>query len=201
MSLTVEKNAHVWERDGLDWYVEPSVATRQLASVETFDGLILDPCCGGGNIVSTLRAAGLRAYGSDIVRRVSAETEWFLGEHDFLAAEADTITRWPNIVMNPPFFRAKGAEAFIRKAVEISTAKVCAFLDIKFLAGATRAEGLFADLPPARIWILTPRPSCPPGEYLAAGNVAGGGTADWVWAVWDHAHTGPTQLGWLKRLP
>lgn len=62
------------------------------------------------------------------------------------------------------------------------------------------AAGLYAECPPRRIYILTPRPSCPPGEYLLNGGKAGGGTADWCWLVWDlqSPHTGTT-FHWLRR--
>ena len=128
----VAKAAHVWERDEHDWYVEPTRATEALLSVERFTGRVLDPCCGQGNIVTTLRAAGYDAIGSDIVDRTNGAS-WFQGEldalkdysHDFLA-----LTGAPNIVMNPPFYRAKGAEAFIRRALGIATGKVVAFVDI-----------------------------------------------------------------------
>ena len=101
--------------------------------------------------------------------------------------------------MNPPFVRAKGAEAFIRKALALASGKVAAFVDIRFIASAKRANGLFADFPPCRIWVVIPRPSCPPGSYLEAGNKAGGGTADWCWIVWDKtAPTQATHFGWLR---
>ena len=151
---TRERKSKIWERDPLDWYQEPTMATEALLEVERFVGPVWDPCCGGGNIV-----------------------------------------------MNPPFFRAKGAEAFIRKALSLATGKVCAFVDIRFIAGAERANGLFAEHCPHRIWIITPRVSCPPGEYLAAGHKAGNGSSDWCWLVWDL--TAPkvrtSQTGWLRR--
>jgi predicted RNA methylase len=199
MTAAVEKRAHIWERDGLDWYVEPPGATEALLRAERFVGPCFDPCCGGGNIVEALRAAGYDAAGSDVVRRTSAG--WFYGVADFLGTDYSAHrARLANIVMNPPFFRAKGAESFIRKALEVATGKVCAFVDIKFLAGTGRANGLFAEHPPHRVWVITPRPSCPPGEFLAAGNEAGGGTADWCWLVWDKtAPAGRAEFGWLRK--
>jgi hypothetical protein len=196
MSKTA-KLAHVWERDELDWYQEPTVATDALLTVESFVGAIHDPCCGGGNIVKTLISAGYEARGSDVVDRAGSP-EWFTGCADFTRAIGLSC---PNIVMNPPFFRAKGAEAFIRKALSLASGKIAAFVDIRFITGAQRANGLFSEYPPARIWVVTPRVSCPPGAYLDAGNIAGGGTADWVWLVWDR--TTPqqaTQFGWLRRV-
>lgn len=194
-----KKNAHLWARDEFDWYIEPSLATEQLLAVEKFDGETFhDPCCGGGNIVGALLSAGYDATGSDVVQRVNPAPDWFLGVFDFLS-DAD-FGQPDNIVMNPPFFRAKGAEAFIRKALSITRRKIAAFVDVRFIAGAQRANGLFAEHPPHRIWIVTPRVSCPPGAYLAAGNKAEGGSADWCWLVWanDSPFTG-TSLGWLRR--
>ncbi|WP_420408660.1 hypothetical protein [Hoeflea sp.] len=195
MSKT-EKAAHLWERDGLDWYVEPEVATAKLLSKERFVGPIHDPSCGGGNIVRACIEAGYDASGSDIVTRVDPEEPWFLGEYDFLTTSE--VPTFANVVMNPPFFRAKGAEAFIRKAISVTRGKVCAFVDVKFLAGTGRANGLFSEHKPTRIWIITPRVSCPPGEYLLRGGKASGGTADWCWIVWDMStSSGSTELGWL----
>ncbi|WP_022697902.1 SAM-dependent methyltransferase [Euryhalocaulis caribicus] len=199
MSQAAEKNAHVWERDELDWYVEPTAATEALLTVESFVGSIVDPCAGQGNIVNTLRSAGHDACASDVVKRAEFDRCW-AGHIDFLSGYSAELARYENFVMNPPFFRAKGAEAFIRRALELATGKVCAFVDIRFIAGAKRANGLFAEHPPHRVWIITPRVSCPPGEYLKAGGEAKGGSADWVWLVWDKtAPFSATHMGWLRR--
>ena len=67
-------------------------------------------------------------------------------------------------------------------------------------AAQARANGLFAEFPPFRIWIVTPRVSCPPGTYLAAGTKAGNGSSDWCWMVWDlTAPPSPTRVDWLRR--
>lgn len=105
----------------------------------------------------------------------------------------------PNCVMNPPFFRAKGLEAFIRKAISVFPGKICVFGDVRFLAGAARSNGLFREFPPQRVWIITPRPSCPPGAFLEGGGTAGNGSSDWCWMVWSHLEPmGETRLGWLR---
>ncbi len=199
MTAATSKDAHIWDRDPLDWYVEPPAATEALVSVEAFAGAIHDPCCGGGNIVKALIEAGYSATGSDVMHRVAHgdPAPWFQGLHDFLAFPGPASA---NMVMNPPFFRAKGAEAFIRKAIAETERKVCAFVDIRFIAGAERASGLFREHPPTRIWVVTPRVSCPPGAYLAAGNKAGNGSSDWCWLVWDkQAASTETSFGWLRR--
>lgn len=190
-----EKRSHLWERDPRDWYVEPRRATEALLSVEKFVGQIYDPAAGSGNIVETCIHAGYDAIGSDIVRRT--DKPWFTGEIDWLVVQ--TVPAPVNVITNPPFYRAKGAEAFIRKALAYSTGKVCAFVDIRFIADSDRANNLFLEFAPHRIWIITPRVSCPPGPYLAAGGKAGNGSSDWCWLVWDMtAPPGETRIGWLR---
>jgi hypothetical protein len=76
------------------------------------------------------------------------------------------------------------------------------FTETKFLASQGRARGLFAEYPPDRIWIVTPRPSCPPGQFLLDGGVAEDGKSDWCWLVWDKTLPttlrGDTRLRWLR---
>lgn len=191
------KRAKVWARDDLDFYVEPEWATAALLGVERFVGGIWDPACGQGNIIRACRAAGYKTMASDMVDRSGGQS-WFWRPQDFLAD--GVFVGGENIITNPPFFRAKGTEGFIRKALTLAVGKVAVFTDLKFLAGGRRARALFVEHPPHRIWVHADRPSCPPGEYLAAGNIAGGGTADWCWLVWDlTAPYGGTRFGWLTR--
>lgn len=195
---TREKKARVWVRDRLDFYVEPASASAALFRVERFLGKVWDPACGSGNIPTAAESAGYRAIGSDVVKRVDGAKWWWARDdrRDFLR-DFD-VALAPNVVSNPPYFGGKGTEAFILKALSIASGKVAIFVDKRFLAGVKRAVGLFKDHPPTRVWIITPRPSCPPGEWIAAGNKAGGGTADYVWLVWDvTAPAGGTQLCWL----
>lgn len=191
----VAKLAHKFARHPDDWYVEPGRCTEQLLTVERFVGPVLDPTCGQGNIVKALLAGGVMAVGSDLVRRVSGEALWFVGELDFINGPPVAAD---NIVFNPPYFRAKGTEACIRRALAVARGKVCVFVDRRFVTGGRRARGLYADHPPTRIWEISPRPSCPTGDFLLAGGEAKGGTADFCWLVWDlTAPKGVTVTGWL----
>ena len=187
------KAAHLWKRDELDWYVEPRWVTTGLLRKERFEGTIWDPACGGGNILSACREAGYRVVGTDIVDRGAVMN----GLIDFLVYDGPSLA--PNIIMNPPYFRAEGAETFIRKAISLATGKAAVFTDIRFLAGSGRAAGFFAEHPPHRIWTITPRCSCPPGTYLAVGNKVGNGLSDYCWLIWDFtAPVGDTRFGWLQ---
>lgn len=188
--------AQIFERGDLDWYQEPARCTTQLLTVERFTGSVHDPCCGAGTIPNALIGHGYQATGSDIAYRGTGNVPtWWLEPQDFLADRR----QYRNIAMNPPYFSGKGTEAFIRHALTVASEKVCVFVDRRFLTGKTRANGLYAEHPPTRVWEITPRPSCPPGEWLATGNVAGGGTQDFCWLVWDlTSSAGRTALGWLK---
>ena len=182
-----------------DWYVEEPRCTHQLLAVEPIYGLTLDPACGQGNIVHALRELNIPAYGSDIKDR-GMNPEWFIGECDFL--NWTPVVRPQNIVCNPPFFRGVGTEAFIRRALALATRKVCIFTEARFLFGDGRAATLYSEFPPDRIWIITPRPSCPPGEFIVNGGKVGGGTPDFVWLVWDNdlpiSRRGMSMTGWAR---
>ena len=196
------KSARVFAQDPHQWYVEPVEATAGLLRVERFVGPIWDPACGGGNVLRACKAAGCQVIGTDIVKRVPVDLALeFKGEHDFLGSDVapHEARRATDLIFNPPFFKARGTEAFIRKALTIARGKVAVFADVKFLASQRRAAGLFAEHCPHRVWTLAKRPSCPPGAYLAAGNTAEGGTADWGWLVWDLTAppTRTYQGGWI----
>lgn len=201
--MATDKDAHLWERSENEWYQEPRDCTTALLTVERFRGQIWDPACGAGNVVLAAHAAGRSAFGTDIVdRKWDTDRVLWRGCRDFLSCDP---TDFPadNIITNPPFEKGHGTEKFIRHALAYrALAKLAIFTDIKFLASTRRAGGLYAELPPSRVWIIAPRPSCPPGAFIAAGNKPGGGTADFVWIVWDrtHPHLGTT-LNWLKRIP
>ena len=185
------KRAHVWDRDFLDWYIEPEACTDALLRAERFVGHVWDPACGQGNVLRACLRAGMVVSGGDIVER------------GMRVEVADFLTCLPrqaqNIITNPPFYRAKGTEAFIRRALALASGKVAIFADLKFLAGAGRAKGLFVEQRPHRVWVMYPRPSCPPGTFLADGGTASGGTADWCWLVWSMTEPRAvrTEIGWL----
>jgi len=56
-----------------------------------------------------------------------------------------------------------------------------------------------ADTPLARVYLLTPRPSMPPGQVIEAGEKPEGGKQDFVWLVWRRGYVGPPELRWLHR--
>lgn len=175
------------ERHDTDWYVDPAFCTELLIAAEPFFGRIWDPCCGGGTIptvVAEVWPSAIGNGGSDLVYRGYGE-----GGRDFFTDQGP----YENLIFNPPY---KIAEQFIVHALNVTSRKVAALVNLKFLSSQGRRDRLFSAHPPARVWILSRRPSMPPG---GSGIQAKGGTADYCWIIWNKRGS-PIErpmIGWL----
>lgn len=172
------------ERD--DFYPTPPEGTRALLSVEQFEGDIWEPACGDGAISRELEAAGYQVLSTDLIDRGYGQ-----GGVDFLL---DYQTRAANIVTNPPF---KFAEQFVRHALSRAERKVCILARLAWLEGIQRGR-FFQSSPLARVWVFSARLHMQ--RARAATKEDAGGMIAFAWYVWDHAHDGPPQLGWLPNL-
>jgi hypothetical protein len=177
-------NARIWRREANDFYTEPEWCSVRLIQAEQFAGGLYDPACGSGRIVISALAHGLKAYGSDI-----ADRGWDSTPQDFLLHHSEH----DNIVTNVPF---KIARPFVRHALELARRKVAMLFP---LARLNAAHPWLLDTPLLRIWLLTPRPSIPPGRVILAGKKPGGGRTDFCWLVWQRGYAGKPQTRWLHR--
>jgi hypothetical protein len=178
--------AHIWAREELGFYVEPSWVPERLFAVETFAGDIHDPGCGIGRTAEAARHAGYTVCATDIVDR---GYQHFHGCLDFLRCKRPLAA---NIVVNPPFDKVA---QFVERALALTRGKVA----VISLVCRLNAAHWLVDTPLARIYLLTPRPSMPPGEVILRGEKPGGGTQDFCWLVFSHQHSGPPELHWLHR--
>jgi hypothetical protein len=186
VSMLRPLDAHVWVKDPDGWYVEPQWVSERLFAVEKLSGDVWDPACGMGRIPDAAQAAGHNVVATDIVDR---GYQHFSGKLDFLQADQP---RAANLVCNPPF---DNCDAFARHALKLATGKVAMI----WLLRRLNAARWLADTPLARIYLLTPRPSMPPGHVIMRGEKPGGGTQDFCWLVWSHGHAGPPEVRWLHR--
>ncbi len=186
LPLSRPLNAHVWAKDPLGFYVEPEWVGERLFAVEEFDGGVWDPACGIGRIADAARRAGHAVVATDIVDRGYRH---FSGRLDFLRADRP---RAANIVCNPPY---DDCNEFARRALKLASGKVA----MVWLLRRLNAARWLAETPLARIYLLTPRPSMPPGAVILAGEKPGGGTQDFAILVWDRGHVGPPEMHWLHR--
>ena len=185
------KNAHLWERDPHDWYVEPRECSAALFASESFRGAIWDPACGLGRIVEEARRAGLKAMGTDIVRR----SDTCESVRDFLGATPDL--RFSNIVSNPPFGIA---ERFVQHALTLvrPNGKIAMILPLVWLAGFSTKRDWLPKSSLRRVYPISPRPSMPPGAVIQAGIKPGNGTKDFAWFVWQNGYAGSAEIVFMN---
>ena len=188
----VPRRSHIWAKESSGWYVEPSWCSKRLFEVEKFAAMILDPACGAGVIVNEAKVAGYKARGSDIAdRRSMCGFKFQFDRRDFLKPEMPLLVH-TSIVCNPPFDHV---EDFCRTGLALGAEKVAMIC----LTRRLNAAAWLRDLPLQSVYLLTPRPSMPPGSWIAAGNHPGGGTQDFCWLVFQKGHRGAPRLKWLHR--
>lgn len=202
----------------LDWCVDESWVAWQLyvalggfAQEKAAGEAIWDPSAGSGRTLVTFAEAGFPVFASDVVHRIDsklfadAECPPFFAA-DFLEASAPPAPC--SIVHNPPYSYIEGiAEAFVRRALQLATRRVCAVLPLKW-QGSQGRYALFAqDHPPQAVLVLTQRPSMPPGDMIEAleaeGKAFKGAVVDYAWFVWNVQEPtlpGETRVVWLPPL-
>jgi hypothetical protein len=185
MSEPRPRHSHIWPRDRADFYVEPAWVARRLFEVEPFTGLIWDPACGLCTIPKAAREARLSSYASDIAENGEGTRQ------DFLAASPPAVPF--SVVTNPPF---RLAREFVERAFNLNATKAAILFPVACLNAASR---WLIPLPLARVLLLTPRPSMPPGEVILRGEKPQGGRVDFAWLVFTQSHDGWPTMVWLHR--
>ena len=204
--LTKPRDSRIFAREEHDHYIEPFACSERLFEVETFSHLLWDPACGWGRIVASALAAGYAVRGTDIVDRYMEPRFAWSGCRDFLACEPlpAKLINGRDVVCNPPFDLF---QRFAKRALSLPTQKVAMI----WLWRRLPAAGWLASTPLARVWLMTPRPSMPTGEFIKRVERGerdpktgkplrvGGGTQDFAWLVWDKAYAGKPEMMWLTK--
>jgi len=193
------RRAHIFAKEPHGHYVEPAWTSARLLAVEDFgprSGLIVDPACGWGTILKSARKAGFRrVLGCDVVDRLRGDDRITLPfcRHDFLNGGTPTNGAVASIICNPPFDHV---EEFCERALTIAQHKVAMIMLLRRLPAANWLDRL----PLETVYMLTPRPSMPPGEWIDAGNKPGGGSQDFCWLVFNvRSRPRHAALRWLHR--
>lgn len=169
-------------REKDDYYPTPPYAVAALLRCEKFTGPIWEPACGDGAISEVLKDHGYIVQSTDLVER-----GYGIPRIDFLM---EYRTQAPNILTNPPF---KNATDFAWKALELATEKVALLCRIQFLEGVGR-RALFEAHPPKKVLVFSQRLTMWRNGIETSDS---GGTNCFAWYIWDKAHKGPTELGWI----
>ncbi len=181
----VARRTHAWPRAAGDFYIEPRWCSERLFETEVFLREVVDPACGSGRIVEAARARHLPAEGWDLVNRGFPGTI----VRDFLTYAGPGPE---NLVFNVLFNLAR---PFIERAIELARCKTAAI----FPTASLNAARWLLPLPLSRVWLLSPRPSMPPGELVLAGMQPKGGRPDYCWLVFERGYVGSPWLRWLHR--
>lgn len=176
---TAKRNADL---SGPDFFPTPTWATHALMDNERFVGDVWECACGDGAMSKVIEDTGNSVVSSDLFDRGFGEVGV-----DFL--EADRKAQ--NIITNPPYNSAQG---FVERASKQAGDKFALLLRLAFLEGATRANTIFNDVPPSRVWVFSERITF----YPKGAKRSGSGTTAYAWFVWDKSHFGSTELNWFK---
>jgi hypothetical protein len=181
------RNNVMGKRHGKDFYETPYSMTQQLLDAEPFGTYmlpVLEPAAGAGAIVRVLERNGLSVVSNDL----HAD-----GGKDFLL--------WPDssavaIITNPPYGLSID---FILKAKRVCLDKFAFLLPTDYLHGLDRFERVWqeTEFPLARMLTFVRRPML--GEPLREDGTYGTGMQTYAWFVWDHAHKGAPEIGWINN--
>lgn len=168
--------------NGPDFFPTPAWATHALIDNERFEGDIWESACGDGAMSKVLEQSNRSVKSSDLFDRGFGESGI-----DFL----DSSRSADNIVTNPPY---NAAEGFVRAGTTLARKKFALLLRLAFLEGAHRANTIFAETPPNRVWVFSERITFYPAGVVQKGT----GTTAYAWFIWDKDAPNTTELKWLK---
>ena len=168
--------------DGPDFFPTPAWATHALVDNEKFVGDIWESACGNGAMSRVLEKTGQQIISSDLYDRGYGEAR-----RDFLIPHRHA----DNIITNPPY---NAAEGFVTSGLSHSKRKFALLLRLAFLEGANRANTIFAQHAPSRVWVFSERITFYPAGAVQKGT----GTTAYAWFVWDKDAPNATELKWFK---
>src|ERR1700733_16214531 len=175
---TIKRSADL---DGPDFFPTPRWATFALIDNEKFSDDIWECACGDGAMSNVLAETGCSVRSSDLYNRGFGDSGI-----DFLEAKS----RAGNIITNPPY---NAAEGFVAIGTKLASRIFALLLRLAFLEGASRANTIFARIPPARVWVFSERITF----YMKGATQGGSGTTAYAWFVWDKDAPSGTELKWF----
>ena len=174
-------------REPDDFYPTPPEPIRALISVEcnslSLFSSIWEPAAGDGALVREMETCGFTVISSDLIDRgCGAQIKSF---YDFRAPLSFAI------VTNPPFAECNEDPGWIRHALETLAVEYMALLlPVNWMGSGDRRAKLWADFPPARIYLMRWRI-----------DFTGQGAPPMLnaWYIWDRTWCGETVLRMLDR--
>lgn len=177
------------DRPASDFYPTPEHITEALLTRERFEGVVWEPACGEGDMARVIEKHGYTVRSTDLF------------DHGYGAAgidftkQASIDPQIRSVITNPPF---KLAEQFIQTCKRLGVPKYAMFQRLAFLEGKGRYNRIFADNPPARIWVFSGRVTLAPKD--GGKDRKTGGFMAFAWYVWDGygSNRSTTEIGWIE---
>lgn len=175
----------------LDDFPTPRYATRALVEhvigIENLQGKsVLEPSCGRGHIVETLKEYDVKVVASDVkdYGYPAAKTA------DFTGPTIDS--KFDFVITNPPY---KLAEEFFFRAMEIAECGVALLVRDQWMASIGRYDRIFSKTPPTDVAIFSKHISATKGKVIRTGSCMLGH----VWLFWDNTTTVRNPPTWLNH--
>lgn len=177
-------------REKNDFYSTDPKAVEALLKNYSFEGKILEPCCGSGCISIPLQQAGYKVVSTDLYDHGYGVTGV-----DFFEME-EIPKGCVNIITNPPY---KFVNEFIIKALQMLLVGgvLACFLKTQYLEGIDRYERIYKDNPPFLILQFINRVSCK--ENCKIGDDFGPSAVAYAWYIWVKGYKGDTRIKWIYK--
>jgi len=204
--MTKDKQSGYY-RDQDDFYMEEPWVSARLLDVERIlpRSHVHDPCCGQGSIMESfwmnyeevIVSCSDKHLRLDLLEKdhilYSLYEDGYYYQRDFLQDSHPVLDNVDVFIFNPPYRKTVD---FINRAYELCNHKVCALVRLDFMASLERHE---LNKTASRWWVLSRRPSMPPGKLYMEGKAeAKGGQHDYCWVVFDKLNKGKGEIGFLK---
>jgi len=195
-----------------DQFQTPSYLSRELllfaglADLQRANAIVLDPCCGLGQILITASFFGLHSLGFEIDERFRKNVEGLIGVdveikafiRDWYAIAPVYTQKYPEkanrtfVVTNVPFSEDVD---IIETALEQPFLGAVALMPLSHLAGATRRSDFWGKYPAEEIRVIENRIEfLDPRGYPSDTT----GRLDLMMAKWRKSYKGPTKLTRMK---
>ena len=173
-----------------NYYATHPSVTQDLLRCEQFDRKILEPFCGSGTMAEVIKNNGYEVVSYDIIDRGYGKVGDFFSV-DFEANEYDIIT-------NPPY--DENLILIIKRCLSLCKNKVALLLPINFLSGKERYDEIYANCPPARVYVYRERINIAIDGDFTKYNKSARNQTVYAWYIWERGREGVTELRWIHNI-
>jgi len=165
-----------------DFYPTPNFVLFPILEKESFNGSILEPCCGEGHISIELIKKGFNVTSRDLFDRGYGET----GIDFLFMPQADMFD---NVITNPPYNLAL---EFAQAALIVARKKVAFLMKINFLEGVKRKPFL-ENSPLKYVYVFSKRQTLTRPDWEGKNK----GFITYAWYIWEIGYKGEPIIKWL----